>query len=87
MRASLPVLLLVAAACSRQSLPLAPSPSATPVPSVPAIPDAAVPDVPSVPPPDPIVDLLHTVDATVAVSSKVDNPRDFPEHLVDGLVP
>ncbi len=34
--------------------------------------------------PDPIVDLLHTVDATVAVSSKVDNPHDYPEHLVDG---
>jgi hypothetical protein len=33
--------------------------------------------------PDPVV-LLHTVDATVAVSSKVDNPRDYPEHLVDG---
>jgi hypothetical protein len=34
--------------------------------------------------PDPIVDLLHTVDSTVAVSSKVDNPHDYPEHLVDG---
>lgn len=33
---------------------------------------------------DPVVDLLHTVDATVAVSSKVDNPHDYPEHLVDG---
>lgn len=33
---------------------------------------------------DPIVDLLHTVDSTVAVSSKVDNPHDYPEHLVDG---
>jgi hypothetical protein len=40
----------------------------------------------TVPPadPDPIVDLLHTVDSTVAVSSKVDNPHDYPEHLVDG---
>ena len=36
------------------------------------------------PDPDPVVDLLHTVDATVAVSSKVDNPHDYPEHLVDG---
>ena len=34
--------------------------------------------------PDPIVDLLHTVEATVAVSTKVDNPHDYPEHLVDG---
>lgn len=33
---------------------------------------------------NPIVDLLHTVDSTVAVSSKVDNPHDYPEHLVDG---
>ena len=32
----------------------------------------------------PLVDLLHTVGCTVAVSSKVDNPKDFPEHLVDG---
>lgn len=30
------------------------------------------------------VDLLHTVPSVVAVSSKVDNPKDFPEHLVDG---
>jgi hypothetical protein len=33
---------------------------------------------------EPIVELLHTVEATVAVSSKVDNPHDYPEHLVDG---
>ncbi len=32
----------------------------------------------------PLVDLLHSVACTVAVSSKVDNPKDFPEHLVDG---
>ncbi|MBS2013856.1 MAG: hypothetical protein JST00_13285 [Deltaproteobacteria bacterium] len=31
-----------------------------------------------------MIDLLHSVDCTVAVSSKVDNPKDFPEHLVDG---
>lgn len=31
-----------------------------------------------------LVDLLHTVSCVVAVSSKVDNPKDFPEHLVDG---
>ncbi|MBS2016148.1 MAG: hypothetical protein JST00_24920 [Deltaproteobacteria bacterium] len=28
--------------------------------------------------------LLYTTDAAVAVSSKVDNPKDFPEHLLDG---
>jgi len=32
----------------------------------------------------PVIDLLHSVECTVAVSSKVDNPKDFPEHLVDG---
>jgi hypothetical protein len=31
-----------------------------------------------------LVELLHDVECTVAVSSKVDNPKDFPEHLVDG---
>jgi hypothetical protein len=34
--------------------------------------------------PMPLVDLLRVVPSTVAVSSSVDNPRDFPEHLVDG---
>lgn len=46
---------------------------------------ASAPVADAEPPPDnPIVDLLHTIDCTVAVSSKVDNPRDYPEHLVDG---
>ena len=27
--------------------------------------------------------LLYTTEAAVAVSSKVDNPKDFPEHLVN----
>lgn len=37
------------------------------------------------PPPSSVqVDLLHAVASVVAVSSKVDNPHDFPEHLVDG---
>ncbi|MDB4995463.1 MAG: hypothetical protein JWM74_2895 [Myxococcaceae bacterium] len=35
-------------------------------------------------PVDPIVNLLYTTPAVVAVSSKVDNPKDFPEHLIDG---
>lgn len=33
-----------------------------------------------------LVDLLHMTRATVAVSSNVDNPHDYPEHLVDGKV-
>jgi hypothetical protein len=31
-----------------------------------------------------LVDLLRFSPAVVAVSSKVDNPKDFPEHIVDG---
>lgn len=34
--------------------------------------------------PLPLVDLLHETAAEVAVSSNVANPRDFPEHLIDG---
>jgi hypothetical protein len=53
--------------------------------SVVATTDAGAPDGASPVTKDaPIVDLLHTVACTVAVSSKVDNPKDFPEHLVDG---
>jgi hypothetical protein len=42
------------------------------------------------PPPTPVgrpeqqANLLDIVPATLAVSSTVDNPRDFPEHLIDG---
>lgn len=48
--------------------------AAAPVASTPPTRDAGVE----------LVDLLHTIECTVAVSSKVDNPKDFPEHLVDG---
>ena len=34
--------------------------------------------------PAPLVDLLLETNATITVSSRVDNPSDFPEHLVDG---
>jgi len=30
------------------------------------------------------MDLLHTVDCTAAVSFKVNDPYDFPKHLVGG---
>ncbi|MFO0639930.1 MAG: hypothetical protein U0183_12010 [Polyangiaceae bacterium] len=58
-----------------------------------AIADASAPDgaVAVAPPVDggaaktePEIELLHAVPCVVAVSSKVDNPKDFPEHLVDG---
>ncbi len=32
----------------------------------------------------PVVDLLQATESDVAVSSNVDNPKDFPEHLLDG---
>lgn len=34
--------------------------------------------------PEPMADLLHATPATLGVSSTVQNPRDKPEHLVDG---
>ena len=43
---------------------------------------AAAPRVPTSA--DGSVDLLHATASAVAVSSNVNNPRDFPEHLVDG---
>ncbi len=67
---------LLAAACK----PNAAKPDAAPIASGADVAKKAAPPVD----PDPVVDLLHTVDATVAVSSKVDNPHDYPEHLVDG---
>jgi hypothetical protein len=37
-----------------------------------------------VPPPEALSNLLLHTDAHVTLSSRVDNPRDYPEHLVDG---
>src|SRR5262249_51518785 len=34
--------------------------------------------------PLPTVDLLLETEVKITVSSRVDNPRDYPEHLVDG---
>ncbi len=31
-----------------------------------------------------LLNLLHETDAELTLSSRVDNPRDYPEHLVDG---
>lgn len=67
------LLLLGLTGCGKDAGTSSPAPP-TPVPSTTA----------SAPAADPVVDLLHTVMATVAVSSKVANPKDFPEHLVDG---
>ena len=67
--------------CSKDAGP-APPPSAAVVTTASASPSAIASAADKAA--DPIVDLFHTVDCTVAVSSKVDNPKDFPEHLVDG---
>lgn len=58
-------------ACSKEK------PSPTPVDASRPVVDAALPRRPA-------SNLLYTTNAVVAVSSKVDNPKDFPEHLVDG---
>lgn len=60
------------------------SPSPSPLPSAQeaAAAKSALPD--AAPPRDGLVNLLYFTPAKVAVSSKVANPKDFPEHLVDG---
>jgi hypothetical protein len=55
------------------------SPSPSPSPSA-----ASAPPAPAPPAPAPVVDLLLETNATITVSSRVDNPTDYPEHLVDG---
>ncbi len=72
--------LVVACTAAPTTTPNAPPPSVASAAHAPALPtpDAST-DEPKAP-----VDLIHAVHAVVAVSSKVDNPRDFPEHLVDG---
>jgi hypothetical protein len=52
------------------------APTSAPADAAPALIDAARPA--------PTVDLLLETDAKITVSSRVDNPRDYPEHLVDG---
>ncbi len=67
---------LAASACKTETK-RTPAPSASSLAAASALPSpqkAAIPDV----------DLLTWTDAKVVVSSKVDNPHDFPEHLCDG---
>src|SRR6187397_2286996 len=65
--------LLLLAACKR-------------VPSPPATADAAPASSVAAPATAPAAldDLLHFTEARIGVSSKVDNPRDFAEHVADG---
>lgn len=64
------VMLAVLAACSKRPPP----------PVVVVAVDAGAPSVA----PAKLDDLLHYTDAHLAVSSKVDNPRDLAEHIADG---
>ena len=76
-------LLAAALSCSAESL--GPSSVEDSIPFTPFTASAAPSDsAVASPSDDALVDLLHTVDCVVAVSSKVDNATDFPEHLVDG---
>lgn len=84
------LLLAVVVACAPQGSPppTAGAPSVTtsaappPAPASSALTTSA--DAGVSPQPLPRVNLLHHTDARVTLSSRVDNPRDYPEHLVDG---
>lgn len=67
-----PALLLLALVPTCKS----PAPSPSPLASASAPSPAPVPA--------PVVDLLLETNAAITVSSRVDNPSDYPEHLVDG---
>jgi hypothetical protein len=73
----LPALMLLALTACKS-----PSPSPSPLASASA--SASASAAPQAPAPAPLVDLLLETDATITVSSRVDNPSDYPEHLVDG---
>jgi len=80
---TLPIVLLIFAlgACRRDD------PSTRIAPTPPADPTAAKPDAsiaPAAVTASQADDLLRFTGASLAVSSNVDNPHDFPEHLVDG---
>jgi hypothetical protein len=64
---------------------VAPAASTPPRPRISAPPVAHGPSPPiaAPPPEEALVDLLYRTRADVAVSSNVQNPRDYPEHLLD----
>src|SRR5437762_2709242 len=66
-------LAVLVAACKKEP-PAPPSPSAS---------ASQQPQTGDAPARVPTTNLLVTTAAEVTVSSRVDNPRDFPEHLVD----
>ncbi len=79
------LLFLVVTGCSPRAPVVASAPADVRVPTPSAgpplatVPKATPPEAPKTP-----VNLLDVVPAKVSVSSAVRNPRDFPEHLVDG---
>lgn len=88
-------LTLALAGCSRSSDPAPSSKSSATAPTAAAPTASAAQATPSAAPSASAaasapeagageVDLLYATPAVVAVSSRVDNPRDLPEHLVDG---
>ena len=82
---------LAAVGCSKSQDPPAPPAKPSPVATATAAtPSAATPSASASTlasadsgAPSGLVDLLYETPSTVAVSSRVDNPKDFPEHLVD----
>ena len=74
MRSAVLALVFLAACRSSSTSPsTSPSPSPSPSPST----STSAPTSPA------LVSLLSFTDSRVVVSSTVDNPRDFPEHLID----
>lgn len=86
-------LALGAAACAIGCTRAASERSATGAPATPSVgagsgatpasQASSAPIAPAAPAPA-VVNLLSRTDAHVTLSSRVDNPRDYPEHLVDG---
>jgi hypothetical protein len=72
---------LLVVACKRTSAPapVASAPSASASAAVATPPASASASVAA----NDEIDLLYATRAAIAVSSKVDNPKDYPEHLVD----
>lgn len=66
--------LLLVTGCKKAPAPAPPADAGAVVATV----DAGVPAA------EPLDDLLHQTATTVTLSSRVDNPRDYPEHIADG---
>lgn len=94
-RGVLPLCFGILACSPRSSAVTTPAPSATGLAPLAAGPGTQGPSAPPsssaptavhqiAPPAQALVNLLLHTDAHVTLSSRVDNPRDYPEHLLDG---